>query len=1160
MQTKPIFFDPSGKRQKLFTTLGSGATLGTVLLAALFLVSLLIAPLLPVIPGLSGTAAVFHRPMLQTREGLKAHDAQFLLKRSLVQLQRSLVWPISTVALPPQETHIVAGFYAPWQKTGMQSLRANAAKMTHLMPEWLHLDAKGDAIDLHDWNPHLTPANLEVVRLARDNKLQIFPILNNASGGQFDPRRVHALLGSTSSQQAVARSMRNWLVQQKFQGVNIDFENLASQDQSRFPAFIKLLQGALRAANLSVSVDVEANVDKGPLKAIAQECDFVILMAYDQHYLAGQPGPIAAVTWSNALVEKTLRVVPANKLVLGLGNYAYDWTEDTNKPASALTYQSALNLVTDNRAGEDPRKVIDFDPEALNTTFEYRDENNAAHEVWMLDAVSAYNQWLMGQHCGLRGAALWSLGAEDPSIWHFFDQRRLYESLHSDSLQTVCFPYEVMSQGDGEILSVLSTPKRGSRHITTDEKTGLCSDMEYVSIPSAYVLQRSGYKPRTIALTFDDGPSSQYTPAVLDELKKLDVPATFFVIGENAERYPALVQRMWDEGDEIGNHTFTHPNLGAINPRRVELELNATQRAIESITGHSTMLFRPPYNADAEPQTGEEVRPVLAAAGLHYITVGELLDPEDWNLWTTRKDGSKAPRTTDELIASIYHEVKSAHGNMLLLHDAGGDRSQTIEALGAVVPRLQKLGYRFVTVSQLLGKSRDTVMPVLSAKDRLLVRFDKCVFLGLFTAERFMEVGFMLAVVLGIGRITFVTLLACFAGRGHRPTSPYRGMVSVLIAAYNERPVIVRSIRSILDSEYPTLEVIVVDDGSLDGTGDEVEAAFAGDPRVRLIRQPNGGKAVALNNAAAYANGEVLVCFDADTQVARDAVSLLARHFNDESVAAVAGNIKVGNRTNLLTRWQAIEYITSQNVERKALGLLNAITVIPGAIGAWRREAVLAVGGYTSDTLAEDMDLTWRLRRAGWKLITENAALAYTEAPDSLKAFFKQRFRWSYGTLQCLWKHRAALGHEGWFGCLALPSLWLFQFGFQLLAPLVDLQLLSSFVRFLYAWLVQGYLYQDPSALPASMGILIQTGTYCALFFGVEMMGAVFAFRSDRERLTLLWYSFWQRLVYRQLMYLVVWRALFMAAGGLRQGWGKLQRKGTVEMADAGLRQTSRAC
>ena len=643
-----------------------------------------------------------------------------------------------------------------------------------------------------------------------------------------------------------------------------------------------------------------------------------------------------------------------------------------------------------------------------------------------------------------------------------------------------------------------------------------------------------------------------FTPEILDVLKDLDVKADFFLIGENVERYPEVTRRILREGHEIGSHTFTHPNMGAVSYRRMMLEFNTTQRALEAVLGHSTILFRFPYNADQEPNTNEETDPVLVASRLGYITVGELIDPQDWNLYRTDSTGARVARTADDIIAATLKQVDSIKGNVILLHSGGGDRRATVRALPLLVRTLQDRGYQFVTISQLIGVPSAIVMPSVSPREQMLVGLDRVTFDALFTFETVLGATFIFAVTLAVGRVVFiipVALLALRRSKRARFDPAYRPAVSVLIAAYNEQPVIVRTIRSVLANDYPDLEVIVVDDGSTAGTGEAVERDFGDDARVRLFRQENGGKAAALNRGIQDARGEILVCFDADTQIAAQGIATIVRHFHDPAVGAVAGNVKVGNRINVLTRWQSIEYITSQNLDRRAYAFLNAITVVPGAVGAWRRVAVVEVGGYLTDTMAEDMELTYRLRRAGWRITADTETLGYTEAPATFKAFFRQRFRWAYGTLQCLWKHRGALFRYGWFGGLAIPAVWVFQVLFQALGPLVDLKVVWTLVDFVYSWATMGALHQDWQPLPGITRLVLEVGFFYGIFFGVDLIGAFVAYRLDRERYRDLWWLFWQRFVYRQLMYAVLWKSVVTAIKGKRQGWGKLERKGTVRLA-----------
>ncbi|MGQ9881263.1 MAG: glycosyltransferase [Armatimonadota bacterium] len=1152
MDKEAIFYDHTGRRRRWLVRVGVVLALLFTMITTVFVLSLLLVPIVPHLPGVpSRLRHALHRHVFHFS------DRQTHLKRHFLIQERTKLF--SEIArderrlrrrrdLLPSTDPVVAAFYTTWQETGLHSLRANADKLTHLLPEWLHLNAQGTGIDWYDWDPATIPHNRDVLQIARQHGLRIMPVLNNAQQNRFDPERVHRLLHDPSAKEALAVQLRDWLLQQRFQGINIDFENLYPQDYALLAEWLQQLSSLLHVVGLQLSADIEAGTHPRILRQIAHACDWVVLMVYDEHYASSPPGPVASLPWTHQTLHQALKCIPQEKLVLGIGNYAYDWRENAST-AETLTFYEAILRARENHPDDPPQRVIDFDPQALNPTFTYVDDAGYFHEVWLLDAVTAANQWLIGSRMGSRGAALWVLGSEDPSIWTLLQRGRLRSRFDMDALRVMAYPYDIEFLGQGEVLSVATMPQSGYRQIEIDPRTGLCTDEEYVRFPSAFTIKRSGHHAKWLAITFDDGPSDPYTEQILDVLKHFGVKATFFMIGENAEHHPGLLRRIWADGHEIGSHTFTHPNMGAVSTRRANLELNATQRVVQSILGRSTRLFRPPYNADAEPTSVEEVRPIILASQMDYLTIGESIDPQDWNLRMIRPGGGVFRRTAREIAQQIIQQAITGQGNVILLHDGGGDRSQTVAALSIFIPYLQQRGYRFVTVSQLIGTTRDAVMPPVSARDLMLVGVDRVVFEVNYAVSTFLRIAFLTAIILGLLRAMSVIPLALLASRrAHRkqPLSSYQPTVSVIIAAYNERKVIGRTIQAVLNSHYQPLEVIVVDDGSQDGTADEIQRLFGDLPNVRIIRQANQGKASALNHAIRYASGEILVALDADTLFLPDTIGALVQPFADPRVGAVAGNVKVGNRVNILTRWQAIEYITAQNLDRRAYALFNGVTVVPGAAGAWRRQAISQVGGYSSDTMAEDMDLTWRLRRAGWKIATANEAIALTEAPDTLKGLFRQRFRWAYGTLQCLWKHRNAIGRYGWFGWLVLPSLWLFQVVFQMLSPLVDLQIAWTIVNVGEAWLSRGILRQDWQPLPQATAALAQIGFLYALFFAVELLTSFIAFRLDCERTRLLWWLFWQRFVYRQLMYAVMVKSVFTALQGIRAGWSKLERKGSV--------------
>jgi cellulose synthase/poly-beta-1,6-N-acetylglucosamine synthase-like glycosyltransferase len=407
---------------------------------------------------------------------------------------------------------------------------------------------------------------------------------------------------------------------------------------------------------------------------------------------------------------------------------------------------------------------------------------------------------------------------------------------------------------------------------------------------------------------------------------------------------------------------------------------------------------------------------------------------------------------------------------------------------------------------------------------------------------------FVIGIVLGLGRLIFIGTLA-FAQwlRSRRRQRMHAGeqyapFVSVIVPAYNEALVIENTINSLLASNYEKFEIIVVDDGSVDKTSEIIREIYSDNTRVRIFSEANEGKATALNTGLRHARGEIVIALDADTLFAPQTIGALAHRFYDPKMGAVAGNAKVGNRINIVTRWQALEYITSQNMDRRAFASLNCITVVPGAVGAWRRELIEQAGGFKSDTLAEDQDLTLTIRRLGHSIGYEEDAIAWTEAPDQLSSLAKQRFRWAFGTLQCMRKHIDALFRPryGAFGFIALPNVWLFQILFPLISPVMDLMLV-------YTLLVAGLdRLQQPAGYSSTA--LRQVLFYYSLFLAIDWAAASFAFLLEkREHWRLLWWLFLQRFCYRQVMYYVMIKSVAVAARGSTVGWGKLDRKATAE-------------
>jgi cellulose synthase/poly-beta-1,6-N-acetylglucosamine synthase-like glycosyltransferase/peptidoglycan/xylan/chitin deacetylase (PgdA/CDA1 family) len=662
----------------------------------------------------------------------------------------------------------------------------------------------------------------------------------------------------------------------------------------------------------------------------------------------------------------------------------------------------------------------------------------------------------------------------------------------------------------------------GTREITYDEPSHLITAEHITEFASPYVISRWGDRQKKqIALTFDDGPDERYTTTILDILRRYQVPATFFIVGLNGDLYPEVLSRIVEEGHEIGNHTFTHPNVAFISPQQLRLEINATERLLESRLGIRSVLFRPPYAEDVEPENPEQVKPLLFTSEHGYYTIGMQIDPSDW-----QNPG------VEQIVQRTIDGAVNGEGHVVLLHDSGGDRSQTVAALPQIIEGLRARGFALVAISTLLGLPRDAVMPPLPADQRLSARVTDLGFHLISWASNMLSLLFFTGIILGVLRLLFIGFLAVAERWKHRQrkyVTDFLPSVSVIIPAFNEEKVITQTIRSLLASQYPSFDIVVVDDGSTDTTLQRVQQEFAGNARVRAFPIANGGKAHALNYGIAQTQADIVVTLDADTVFSPDTVSKLVRHFSDTRVGAVAGNAKVGNRINPLTHWQALEYITSQNLDRRAFALLNCVSVVPGAVGAWRREAVIRAQGFANETLAEDADLTLAMLRSGYRVAYDDEAVAFTEAPDTIRSFLKQRFRWMYGTLQAAWKHLDTIlrPRYGALGMFAIPNVLVFQIIFPLISPIMDLAMIGSLAGCLRQ------RYQHP--VDYSTDTLQRVLFYYALFLLLDLLATVIAFALERtENWKLLGWLFLQRFLYRQLI------------RGTLVGWGKLERKATV--------------
>ena len=1168
--TKQVFFDPQRKRWKRLRRIIDVAGLLGVVIGVVFVVGLVHMTPLPDL--LLQTPKRNYSPL--QLENLPARGAQ---KPRRSEHRKTEKKP-SEVPLNSGEG-LRAAYYVEDDPASLSSLRQHIHQIDLLFPEWIHvvtpdgnltsysLDHRSfsvvDATGVHGVDHENRVAH--TIQAAGEDT-EIFPLVDNYDPikNVFLPSIGDFLVDAGARDNFVQQISRFLQANSSYRGISLDFQEIPPEAQQGYMALLASLSARLHSHNLKLYVNAPVNDDDFDLKYRADHSDGLLLMNYDQHQTGSDPGPIAAQDWFTDNLKEVLKSIPKEKAICAIGSYGYDWTTtipETPKHRGAkvsepkvlssqeMSTQSAWQEATDADA------QIELDPDSLNVHFAYDDDDaHVRHQVWFLDAVTVLNQMRAARALGIETFALWRLGSEDNSLWKIWDR-----PVHADpvkDLASVEPGYDVNTDGFGDILRITRKPQTGRRVVTMDDDDSVPAGYRSVtaesmtSYPLSYTVEQTGYVPNEVALSFDDGPDPTWTPKILEILKQKHVTGAFFMIGEEAQNNIGLVQRVYREGHEIGNHTFTHPDISEISNASMDLELNLTERLFAAQIGVQPLYFRPPYSIDQEPDTNDQAAPADRIQDLGYVIVGDKIDTDDWD--------EHPPKSPKEITDSVFQQIADMNdrswmrGSIILLHDGGGDRSATVAALPVLIDALRARGYKIVPVSELMGKTRAEVMPPLNKQQMWQARVDAIAFAVWAFFNHFVVGVFFVGDILMSARLIIIGVFAIIdrlRKRKNYAGPDYEPRVAVLIPAYNEEKVIVRTIRSVMMSNYKNIRIIVIDDGSKDNTYRVAVDAYPADiasGRLTVLTKANGGKADALNYGLARTREEIYVGIDADGVIAHDAITNLVPHFADPKVGAVAGNAKVGNRVNLWTRWQALEYITSQNFERRALDLFDVVMVVPGAIGAWRTRAVKEGGGYHTNTVAEDADLTMNLLEQGYSVIYEDRALAFTEAPVNVNGLMRQRFRWSFGILQALFKHRGAITKRRAMGLFALPNTLIFQILLPLVSPLIDLMFVAGIINYFY----DKHFHPEAASAASFEKLLL----FFLAFLTIDFAASALAFTLERKHPAskgdgwLLFHIWMQRFTYRQVFSVVLFKTLKRAIDGKPFNWDKLER--TAKMSE----------
>ena len=1108
-----VFSDPLGKRWPRLRTLLLITGVLVFLATVLFVETLFIAPRMTAPFSLRQLKGQLKSLQTKNPAGQRSAPNSLLWQKfeATKQAAKKLAAPAAVASSPtatPARVHrkvpeneVRLAFYTNGDPYSYSSLEQHASQITHVCPEWMSMvNGVGDLqID----------ADARVLKLSQNKNIALMPLLTNLVGDSWQPEAVENVAhGPPERQEKFIANVLVVLRNAKAAGVVVDWEQLDPTYKKDFTDLLEKFANALHrdGRQLWLIVSPGQEIDYVDFDELSPYIDRFVAMLFDETSDVDAPGPLASRMWFEGWLHVLMEDSDPRQWIIALGSYGYDWVIG-GKKAELISFPEAMS-----RASSAGIESAEVSAPGYNAYFYYED-NDVEHAVWFLDVVTFLNELREVRKQRAGGIALYRLGTEDSAIWDALSTPSdfKFDTSTRSLLEVLRGTDTIADVGDGEVVTVDQSRADGLRSLSIDKDGYLTTT--YTKFPEFPTLYHQGAgDTHEVALTFDDGPDPEWTPKILDILKAAKVKAAFFLVGVNAERYPNLVRRIVDEGHEIGNHTYYHPNLALCWPEHVRLELNATQLLIQTLTGRGTTLFRPPYAADTQPARLADLMPLQIAQDQNYLVVLENIDPQDW-----AKPGA------DVILQRIKQQRHD--GNIILLHDAGGDRSQTVEALPRIIEYLQARNDTIVPLSKLLNTTRDALMPPLPGGQTMSHYISSTGFRVLHAIEEFLWAFMIVATALVLVRTLIVIYLA-YRFRSSPPVD-FAEPVSIVIAAYNEGKVIHATLQSLLKTDYQgELDVVVVDDGSRDDTAIEVEKVAATDGRVRLIRQQNHGKARALQRGIAAARNELIVFIDADTHCQRQTLPRLLAPFIDPDIGGVSGHAKVGNLRSFIARCQSLEYIVGFNLDRRAYTRWNCITVLPGAISAIRKQAIDRAGGLSLDTLAEDTDLTLSLHKQQLRSVYVPGAVAWTEAPETVRTLSRQRFRWAYGTLQCLWKHRDMVFNWkyralGWF---SLPSIWFFQIILVAITPAVDLFLILSLP--FGAW---------RDLLP-----------FVIVFLATDVILATLACILERENVLQVWRIIPMRLIYRPMLSYCVWKAILRGVKGAWVSWGKLERTASV--------------
>jgi peptidoglycan-N-acetylglucosamine deacetylase len=890
---------------------------------------------------------------------------------------------------------------------------------------------------------------------------------------------------------------------------------------ARMVRWLESVRNIMHEHNLKLGIHLKLDGVNERATELVRDSDVVYLSFSQTDRLESQLQKVAAI--KDYLPNNTILEIPSVSSKVNLLN-RYDYVEN-------IDYSSITPLLQN--------KLLE------KRTFESAKIDSLGYRYQVFDAVSAYNVMKSVSAQANSDNIKFSIGSpgyEEYTIWSLL-KNSTQQTKQREIITTKVMNNRGIEQlGAGEIYELSQAGSFGSRTIEVNDESQMITSSVMEKDNSPAIISRSGHKPKTVALTFDDGPHPVYTSKIMDVLEDHGIKGTFFVVGEKVASYPDVARDIVRRGHEIENHTYLHTAISKVDREKAVAEIMATSDIIEFITGESAKYFRRPYSDSTSVNSQADIAYLQLLDNLGLQASEYDIDSKDWQLTSADDIFKKVKKDIAELPNGSYSQV--------LLHDSHDNPELTLQALPLIIEYFKSKGVSLVRVDE-LAKVATNESRVIKDTTAYMALSLKNIFIRGFVLLNLVFISFAVTKYIWMVIGSFVYLLLRKkrgSSQHHRRKRRRRPTLAVIIACYNEEKVIGMTIESLLMSTYKKFRIIVINDGSTDNTKKVVEKYVKLDSRVELISTHNQGKAHALQLGIAHVKNKWLVFCDADTIFAPNALKEYSKTVNSSTnLGAVAGRIRVGNDINFLTRAQVIEYSVAHTFIKPAQDILNTVTVVPGACGLWNRKKLIAAGGFPSDTLAEDADATINIVSYGGRVSYENGILADTEAPLNMVSLYKQRTRWQLGNMQALFKHHRGVFNRryGALGYIGLPMFYI-EILHVLFFPIL---LVFAAVNLLIV------ILQIETILPTNVSFM-SSQAFLSISLSVivlDILLSVFVIvrepKSWKQKTQLLATLPYYYLFYRFFLSYSTFVALLRALRGRLHGWDHLKRSATVKQS-----------